>query len=382
MKLLIVSHTEHYSMADGTLVGWGPTITEINHLAEHFEEIIHLAFQYEEQAPPSALAYTQPNIRFVPLPIQGGKSFFSKLSLLNALPQTISLVRKYLKEVDVFQFRAPTGMGVYLIPYFALFVKKKGWFKYAGNWNQKSPPLGYRLQRWLLKKQRRTVTINGQWPDQPQHCLTFENPCLTHKEREEGIQFIEKRNYQKPFEFLFVGRLEDEKGVQRILDAFEDGALNTFYSSIHFVGDGPKRRDYEHQAHVKGIKAHFHGFLSRKEVFQLYKSCDFLLLPSTASEGFPKVIAEAMNFGCLPVVSTVSSIGQYVTSQNGYLINPATSDTLNAVVRVLAGTSSSDLLVKANNAYEVAHRFTFELYSQRILSEICLVEGKEGMDIQ
>ena len=38
MKLTIISHTEHYKLSDGTLVGWGPTITEINHLAEIFDE--------------------------------------------------------------------------------------------------------------------------------------------------------------------------------------------------------------------------------------------------------------------------------------------------------------------------------------------------------
>src|SRR5690606_41847313 len=68
--------------------------------------------------------------------------------------------------------------------YLTLFCHKKGWYKYAGNWNQKKPPLGYALQRWMLKHQKRKVTINGSWPKQPKHCITFENPCLTEKERD------------------------------------------------------------------------------------------------------------------------------------------------------------------------------------------------------
>ena len=44
MKLAIISHTEHYPNQDGDIVGWGPTITEINHLLDRFEEIYHVAF--------------------------------------------------------------------------------------------------------------------------------------------------------------------------------------------------------------------------------------------------------------------------------------------------------------------------------------------------
>ena len=82
-----------------------------------------------------------------------------------------------LGHIDYFQFRAPTGIGVYVIPFLTLYTKTPGWFKYAGNWNQNPAPLGYRIQRRFLKKQNRIVTINGSWDNQPKHCLTFENPC-------------------------------------------------------------------------------------------------------------------------------------------------------------------------------------------------------------
>ena len=39
MKLAIISHTEHFTDENGNLVGWGPTIREINYLAKHFEYI-------------------------------------------------------------------------------------------------------------------------------------------------------------------------------------------------------------------------------------------------------------------------------------------------------------------------------------------------------
>ena len=57
----------------------------------------------------------------------------------------------------------------------------------------------------------------------------------------------------------------------------------------------------------------------------IYSKCDFIILPSK-SEGFPKVIGEAMNYGCIPIVSDVSCISQYIQNGvNGFLIKPITS---------------------------------------------------------
>ena len=195
MKLAIISHTEHYKTEEGTIVGWGPTISEINDLASSFSKIYHVAFFYEGTPPPSALPYTAQNVTFVPLVPSGGKSWWSKLSILWTMPKTICTVSKTLKKVDCFQLRTPTGIGVYLIPWLTLFTKKKGWYKYAGNWNQKKPPLGYALQRTFLKNQSRVVTINGRWPNQPTHCLTFENPCLTNADRAIGMEVIKNKSY-------------------------------------------------------------------------------------------------------------------------------------------------------------------------------------------
>ena len=62
------------------------------------------------------------------------------------MPATIKTVKKFIDKADCYQFRSPTGIGVYLLTYLSYFIKKPGWFKYAGNWKQVNPPLGYRFQ--------------------------------------------------------------------------------------------------------------------------------------------------------------------------------------------------------------------------------------------
>ncbi len=370
MKLAIISHTEHYTKADGTIVGWGPTISELNHLAQDFEEIYHIAFLHPGIPPPSSLPYNASNIKFIPLKPVGGKGIIAKLKIILNIPNVISVVRSVLKQVDAYQLRTPTGIGVFLIPYLTLFSTKKGWYKYAGNWNQENPPLGYALQRWMLKRQKRKVTINGSWPSQPKHCLTFENPCLTAIEREEGLKIIQDKDYSAPYTFCFVGRLEDAKGVQRILDAFTNLRNTEKVKAIHLIGNGEKSDDYKKQAVNLDLPIVFHGFLEREKVFEIYKTAHFLLLPSTASEGFPKVIAEAMNFGCIPIVSTVSSIGQYINASNGFTVQPCTTKELEKQFNTIITLDSGSLKIKANKAYKVAKDFTFDNYRVRIKTEI------------
>lgn len=95
----------------------------------------------------------------------------------------------------------------------------------------------------------------------------------------------------------------------------------------------------------------------------------YFMLPSD-SEGFPKVIAEAANFGCIPMVSEVSSIGQYVNSENGYLITPCTSEKIHELLIQISKTPENEFINKASEIYKIANSFTFAHYRNRILKEI------------
>jgi glycosyltransferase involved in cell wall biosynthesis len=50
-----------------------------------------------------------------------------------------------------------------------------------------------------------------------------------------------------------------------------------------------------------------HGNVSKEALKKTYQQYHFLLLPSK-SEGWPKAVAEAMFFGCLPIATSVSCV--------------------------------------------------------------------------
>lgn len=370
MKLLIISHTQHYKKVEGKLVGWGPTVTEINHLTSIFEEIYHIATLVESDIPPSAIPYNSEKVKFIPIRRVGGKKMTDKLDIVFQIPEVLSKVSQILNKVDIFQFRAPTGMGIYLIPYLTLFSSKRGWFKYAGNWKEVNASFGFALQRWMLSKQSRKVTMNGYWPNQPNQCVPFENPCLTQLNRENGQETVSNKKWNSnKVNFCFVGTFYKRKGIDKILKVLSlinTDKIGTFY----FVGGDGEKEKYQCMAKSLNCKIEFTGFLPKSEIVQIYKNCHFIALPSE-NEGFPKVIGEAMNYGCIPIVSNVSCIGQYIIDQeNGFLIEPNTVDELKDIVEqcIELSTGRFEELIVRN--FDLAEKFTYNYYNQQIQNKI------------
>jgi glycosyltransferase involved in cell wall biosynthesis len=361
-KLVIISHTEHYLNENNEVVGWGPTINEINFLSDYFEEIVHIACLHDQKAPLSSNRYVKQNIKFIPIPPFGGHEIIDKLGIIVKIPKILKTISDQIQDASHVQLRLPTGIGVFLLPYFS-WLKKRSfvfWVKYAGNWAEENPPLGYKFQRWFLIKNfaKCKVTINGFWPNQPNHCISFENPCLTEAQIVHGKKVSESKEFKKPYRFVFVGRLEDAKGVQRIINAFKHIDLDDV-ASIDFIGDGHKKDQYIRESMYLGDKVHFHGFLNSNDVHNYLEKTHFLLLPSNA-EGFPKVIAEAACYGTIPVVTNVGSIGHYINDLNGIICD----NTDNAFTFLIA-----ELMYNKKNPFKsdnISMLFTFDSFWEKL----------------
>jgi glycosyltransferase involved in cell wall biosynthesis len=367
MRILVISHAQHYYKENGELVGFGPLVRELDNIAERFGEVVHVSCLHKnEPIPSSAIAYQSKKIRFVPIPPHGGVGLKNKLSVITTSVEIIGKIRKELKHADIFQFRAPDSMGLYVIPYLTLFSGKKGWYKYAGNWVEENPPMSYFLQRWMLKNmQKRKVTINGKWPGQKSNWYSFENPSLDVLNRKQGWESINKKNYNAPFNLCFVGRIEHEKGILRLIEAIKQYRDPTKFSHLHIVGNGVDEQRM--RVALDGIPIEFtvHGALSWDKVYDIFTNAHFLILPSLASEGFPKVISEASNYGCIPIVSDVSSIGQYINENNGFVWQRKTSD-FEEFFKNLPLDNPPDLKQMAIKGYEMAELFTFNSYMDKL----------------
>jgi glycosyltransferase involved in cell wall biosynthesis len=79
--------------------------------------------------------------------------------------------------------------------------------------------------------------------------------------------------------------------------------------SLDYYGDGPLKAVIESRVKAAGLEDHIrlHGNVENSIVTQAYKNAHFSFLLSK-SEGWPKAVAEAMFWGCIPVASKVSCV--------------------------------------------------------------------------
>lgn len=317
MRLLIVSHTEHY-LLDGQFYGWGPTVREIDHLASLFEQVTHLAFLHPGTPPASALPYKASNVSVLPVPSSGGETFSSKLDILLQMPLYLQRLSLAMDAADVVHVRCPASISMLAI--IVLTFRKhprSRWIKYAGNWQPEGPePWSYRFQRWWLRKDlpRALVTVNGNWPHQPAHVHPFLNPGLTEEERRCAAALGQAKQMQGTLRMIFAGRVESAKGMEMTLLVLAQLHQEGIPVTLDVAGDGPERAVFEAMALEMKLKdaVRFHGWVPRTMMGQLYTDAHLIILPTTASEGWPKVLSEAMAYGVVPVASDVSSIGQYL----------------------------------------------------------------------
>ena len=111
-KLVVISNTAHQYLPDGSLVGWGPTVAELNYLSQFWNELVHVACLEPYSDNPSLQSYTSKNIHFTPIPSFGGTTLLQKLSVFYQAPQIIWQIVKSLKGVTHVQIRVPMGIGV------------------------------------------------------------------------------------------------------------------------------------------------------------------------------------------------------------------------------------------------------------------------------
>lgn len=371
MKLLVISHTPHY-LKDGRIVGWGPTVRELDHLPEIFERVIHLAPLHQEATPEAALPYQSTRLEFRPLPPAGGGRLRDKLTILIRAPQYLRAILKAMRDVDAVHVRCPANISLLAIILLACVPRPRlRWVKYAGNWQPTAREAwSYAFQRWWLNKNlhRGVVTVNGHWPEQPKHVLSFLNPCLTEHELIAGREAAAGKELAAPIRLLYAGRLEAAKGVGRAIEVLHRLLQNGTVATLDIVGDGTERPTFERLVAARELDevVTFHGWLVRSALNPLFAQAHFLIFPSASSEGWPKVLSEGMAHGAVPIAGNVSSIPEYLNNfRTGRAYAP---DNVAAFVEALVWYEKHPERWQEESAYGVqaAQQFSYANYLRAV----------------
>lgn len=367
-KLLVVSDTTMF-YKDGAWLGFEPVVRELDAISKLFDEIVWLG--YGQKKIKSAVSFpVSSNIKLVAMPASGGGGFLGAIKILLYYPIYLFYILKYRIGVTHVHTRAPSHPALLAMFLSRFDTKNIYWHKYAGNWNEPNPPKSYGYQRELLKKITKKnvfATINGKWPGQNENTLTFENPCLTKLELISAKSIGINKEFNQQLTLLFVGNLSAFKGIKQLVDALKIIDQPQRFSELIIAGDGDLRQELEGIAKKETkVPIRILGAVKREELVKIYSKAHVNILPS-ASEGFPKVIAEGAAYGCIPLVTDVSSIGQYVIDgQNGYLLQNNDVQTIKEKLNQIA--CSQNLKTLSLSSIEISNPFTYEYFMKRISS--------------
>lgn len=287
---------------------------------------------------------------------------------------------RYLPTADVVHVRCPANIPLFAIILLSLWriPGQRRWIKYAGNWKPTTRgSWSYTFQRWLLKTgwHGAQVTVNGHWDEDPAFVHSFINPCLTDDEWREGAAHVREKELDEPLRLIFVGRVERAKGVERALMVLAKLNEAGLPAICDFIGDGPERAELEARAAELGVanQALFHGWLPRTELAPYFQQAHLMLFP-TISEGWPKVISEAMAYGVVPLAGAIGSIPQFLAEcGTGQAIDPLNVD---GFTYAIMGYVSDPGRWRAESlrASESSQRFTYTSF----LADVRRVLGLNG----
>ena len=129
-------------------------------------------------------------------------------------------------------------------------------------------------------------------------CIEESIPMIEFDKKD--MFFREDTFKSKTLSLLYVGYLTELKGIKYLVEAFEKIKIYYPDSVLNIVGDGELYDDFKHYSNNQII---FHGHINNKnKLSYLYKTADVFICPSL-SEGFPRVIYEAM-IHSVPIITT------------------------------------------------------------------------------
>jgi glycosyltransferase involved in cell wall biosynthesis len=227
--------------------------------------------------------------------------------------------------------------------------------------------------RWAGREQARladrTVSLGGGLTDEIRRFLKVPDDRIDILPNAVDLDYIDAfptapRIDDGIARFVFVGRLEFNKGVSYLCEAFEK--LDGVHLTI--VGGGPL--EAELRARFAGPRIEFAGRLPDAELFARYHASDCFVFPSLY-EGMPTVILEAMSCN-LPVIATdIGAVREMVDRENGHVVAPRSAAQIgDAVKAFLALPREKRAALGTASRRKVETRFTWPQVARATLDTI------------
>ena len=272
-----------------------------------------------------------------------------------------------MQSTDHIHIRCPGNIGLLACLVQIFFPKKNKTAKYAGNWYpQAKQPWTYKLQKWILSNTFLTrnmhVLVYGGWEGMSKNIKPFFTATYFEKDK---LALINKK-VLGIIHFVFVGTLVIGKNpfyaIQLVQFLFEKG----YNVQLDIYGDGIEKKKLiqfvidNKLEEIVSLK----GNQTQETIKRAYQESHFVILPSE-SEGWPKVIAEGMFWGCVPIATAVSCVPYMLDyGKRGILIDLNLEKDCNQIEDILQDQNYFDTI--QNMAASWSRKYTLDVFEVEI----------------
>ncbi|HSF54569.1 MAG TPA: glycosyltransferase family 4 protein [Algoriphagus sp.] len=367
-NFLIITCVHHFE-ENGNFYAYGPYVREMNLWTKNKKKVTVLAPLIPTKKPGKIdLAYDHPNLRFESVPAYHVQTWSARFNALVQVPYILFRIFIEMWKSNHIHIRIPGNMGLLAMFVQVLFPWKFKTIKYAGNWDPESvQPLTYKIQRRIANSTFLTrnskVLVYGNWPDNSSNVVPF----FTASYRKEEEETVIKTSLKRKLKLVYIGAIYDGKNPEIGIYLSKILLNHGIDFEFTYCGDGVMRKDLEKLSKEMGLSDHvfFLGNISAAEIKKTLKDSHFLIFISR-TEGWPKAVAEAMFWGCVPFTSAVSCVPEMIgkNGERGVLLNKNPEEIYQALLPYLQDESLFQLT--SQNAMEWARQFTLEKFQKEI----------------
>ena len=173
----------------------------------------------------------------------------------------------------------------------------------------------------------------------------------------------QKKERSEKTEFIFVGRLIKEKGVQNILEAVSMLNSESIRSRMHvsIVGDGTYADALKKKCRYLKLDDCVTFCGKQRDIPERLAKADFFIHLPDWEEGFGITLIEAMAAGLPSVVFDRGAMSELVENgKNGFIIKPDAESASEAIKYIVSDMSDEEYLKMSENASEYSRKFTIE----------------------
>ena len=366
MKLLVISSAPVVEL-DGKFHLYAPYEKEMQLWAKHADTIQFCCPIWREDKKLLIAPVSFEVEKVVELQEFDITSFSNKLKAIPLALVALVKIFKAIKQADHIHLRCPGNIALLACLIQILFPSKKKSAKYAGNWDPNAKqPLSYRIQKRILSNTFLTknmqVLVYGEWENQTKNIKPFFTATYSQNE----ISPITPTNLDSEIKFLFAGTLSEGKRPLYAIQLVQELHKKGIKAQLDICGEGylkQQLQQYISQNNLSNFVA-LKGNRSKEDLLQAYQKAHFLILASK-SEGWPKVVAEAMFWGCVPLATPISCVNNMLDHENrGLLLTTNVEKDTQKVLDLI--NNPKEYHKKAQNAVSWSQQYTTEKFENEI----------------